>query len=198
MCEWRRCRAECDTHELLVKHGAKHLDECDSVGQLECNWDLCMFKASERLELHRHIDFHFYHTHLKAFGERLLIGKSMPNCRLESRRRNIFPDSVCAKEYTCQWLDCAYHHFNGIWSFFQHMHQHCAFETAMKLQSSKIPCDWKGCGKLFAQQKVLKEHLRMHTHERVTACPQCGSIFMSYQKFYAHFQRQADNSWVIC
>ena len=47
-----------------------------------------------------------------------------------------------------------------------------------------------GCTNYFRDKHKLKEHVRVHTHEKVMACPGCGGLFSNRTKLLYHLSRQ--------
>lgn len=198
LCEWETCKAEYETYASFKEHGNVHLEKLQPEidggedGLYVCHWDLCMYNSAHAKELRMHFYYHLYHTYLKSFGERMLLTRKVPPCVLDSMRRNCIPEIT--SEYVCEWIDCK-SKFESICDFFEHTRQHCVFESGMRAPGSRtIKCNWAGCGKTFEMLARLTDHHRFHVHERKMACPQCGSSFMSYGKFYAHFKRQGVDS----
>ena len=166
----------------------------------ECMWDLCSYKTELLTDLHSHIYFHVHHTKIKIFGEELLTRKKVPPCQLDSRRRNIIPP-INPAVLSCQWTDCE-KKFAKIYDLYFHLAEHCRFEG--KLISSKtdvMKCQWNECTKEFRLTQRLIEHSRLHTKEKILSCPNCGSCFCNYPKFYDHFKRQGvvvDSKFFFC
>lgn len=53
-----------------------------------------------------------------------------------------------------------------------------------------ISCLWAGCKSKYPSLYKLREHIRVHTKEKIIACPDCGSMFSSNTKFHDHCKRQ--------
>lgn len=53
-----------------------------------------------------------------------------------------------------------------------------------------IQCLWNECQGKYVSLYKLKEHMRVHTKEKLIACPECGTMFASNTKFHEHCKRQ--------
>lgn len=207
-CEWQRCTHLADNYTALRDHlNAEHgLAKSAPVpppstadDEFQCAWDLCSFSAYNWLELRCHAYQHALHSHLKAAGEELLARKQLTHtCALDSRRRNTLPDGSVRTRYACEWSGCL-EHFEQLFELCAHVRLHVAFARSQRRQdgtkeSMQMRCGWAHCSKRMDTPGRLVDHLRLHLGERQMACPNCGSTFTSYSKFYAHFYRQAEES----
>lgn len=196
VCEWQKCNKLVDSYVELQTHVKHHLNQIEDDGNsYECEWDLCMHETNDVTNYRRHVLYHVYMTNLKTLGEQLLLKKEpLPACIIDSRRRNLIPDTDT--KYVCQWRDCRYA-FEFIQDYFDHARCHCVHEVETHRENNRnqtVQCLWINCQKQFTKQYKMVEHLRTHTGERVVACANCGSTFNSYVKFYDHFKRQSVNS----
>lgn len=215
-CEWQRCNHLADHYSALrdhlnVEHGLagsctpppQQLPPPTGAGaeaaEFECAWDLCSFSVGTWLELRCHAYQHAHHSHLKAAGEELLARKQLTHsCALDSRRRNALPDGQVRTRYACEWTGCT-EHFEQLFELSAHVRLHVAFERSQRRhdgtkESAQMRCGWSQCSKRMDTPGRLVDHVRLHIGERQMACPNCGSTFTSYSKFYAHFYRQAEES----
>lgn len=166
--------------------------------QYECLWDLCSYLTTNHKLLCIHIHYHVYHTNLKNNGEALLMKKKLPPCLIDSRQRNFVPEIY--QEYRCQWYGCP-QKFEQIYFYFSHVREHCNFVWSMEIKYKRniankrqMKCCWVACTKTFNKLPQYIEHVQNHSQEKLFACPNCGSTFRSYNKFYKHYQRQSENS----
>lgn len=207
-CEWQRCTHLADHYSGLRDHlnavhglaaSAPVPPPSTADDEFQCAWDLCSFSAYNWLELRCHAYQHVLHSHLKATGEELLARKQLTHtCALDSRRRNTLPDGSVRTRYACEWSGCS-EHFEQLFELCAHVRLHVAFERSLRRQdgtkeSTQMRCGWAHCSKRMDTPGRLVDHLRLHLGERQMACPNCGSTFTSYSKFYAHFYRQAEES----
>lgn len=193
-CEWKRCSVLCETFDEFQKHVSVHIEHIEQNGAVyECHWDLCNFEANQLNDLTMHIHYHIYHTNLKCQGEAMLLKKKVPPCLLDSRRRNYVPE-ITASTMECKWKDCLYK-FEKIYEYFSHIKEHCRFLDKCRIIKYKknheaMHCEWNECSKEFTKTGRFVEHARLHSKEKILSCPNCGSTFSSYMKFYDHFKRQ--------
>ena len=80
--------------------------------------------------------------------------------------------------------------------------QTCALPIYVGSHSGEIPasatkkgvmykCLWKGCKSEVPNKNRMFEHLRVHSKERVCACPTCGVLYSSRMRLIDHIKRQA-------
>ena len=55
-------------------------------------------------------------------------------------------------------------------------------------------CFLIGCTTVTRDKHKLKEHLRVHTAEKLIACPSCGGLFSNRTKFVDHLTRQNEEA----
>lgn len=56
--------------------------------------------------------------------------------------------------------------------------------------SLRLPFIYIGCENVFGNKYKLKEHVRVHTQEKLIACPDCGGMFANQTKLLDHLSRQ--------
>lgn len=194
LCEWKRCRHESINLREFRLHVDDHIANITPQETYDCHWDLCNYKCNDKTEMIIHIGFHVYHTNLKNIGECYLQSKdNLPPCVLDSRCRNLIPDENMSHE--CKWEDCD-QTFLKINDFMDHVRDHGTHEARFRKQNAKnaMMCRWAGCGKSFTVIAIFADHRRTHTKEKQCGCPNCGTLFRNFSKFYDHFRRQATNS----
>ena len=59
--------------------------------------------------------------------------------------------------------------------------------------NSSLKCLWKDCTAEAKTVSKLKEHLRVHSQEKLIACPVCGALFANRTKFVDHCKRQVSS-----
>lgn len=195
LCEWKRCRAESQNLDEFRAHVDQHIENIAPQDTYDCHWDLCSFKTDNISEMTTHIGFHVYHSNLKIVGECYLQSKNnLPACALDSRCRNLIPDDTSS--YECKWEDCS-KKFLKIVDFMDHVREHGKFEAKFRQKSVKnnvMSCRWIGCDKAFTKIATFTDHRRTHTKEKQCGCPNCGTLFRNFSKFYDHFRRQSVTS----
>lgn len=201
-CEWAKCSAKLKDYVQLQEHVTEHIATVtpteDEDNQYECLWDLCNYSTDDHKLFRIHVHYHIYHTHLKTTGETLLMKKKLPPCLIDSRRRNYIPDIL--HEYLCQWQGCT-RKYEKVYEFFDHLRQHCRFDWSLEQKHRRnianvrqMKCGWVACSKVFGTLVPYVDHVQNHSQEKLFACPNCGSTFKSYNKFYKHYQRQSETS----
>lgn len=204
-CEWAKCSAKLKDYAQLQEHVTEHIDAVtpseDDDNQYECLWDLCNYSSDDHKLFRVHVHYHIYHTNLKIAGETLLMKKKLPPCLIDSRRRNYIPDIL--HEYLCQWQGCN-RKYEKVYEFFGHLRQHCLFDWSLEqkyrrgiMNVRQMKCGWVACKKTFGSLVPYVDHVQNHSQEKLFACPNCGSVFKSYNKFYKHYQRQSENSKIV-
>lgn len=195
-CEWGKCNENIEHFDDFEKHICEHIDQILGENPYRCQWDLCSFKCYDLSLFKIHVCYHTYHTKLKTKGEVYLHERKLPPCAIDSRRRNFIPENLT--EFTCQWEFCNFKSLK-IYEFYEHLRLHCSLESAMEQKYIRnnvrtLKCGWVCCTKQFTRLSPLLFHVKIHVKQKICACPNCGSSFMSYAKFCAHFIRQSDHS----
>lgn len=175
---------------------------------MSCHWSGCPCPRNipDFETLTRHISYHAYLAKLINVGENVLKRNSLPDCLLP---KNYTVDTP--HKYICEWGNCNLE-FNTIWQQLEHVDSHLTeVPTGKRVGFSEIiSCKWSGkvkqhCCKSYITQCFLKTagcgarlptryklaiHLRVHTKERIVACPTCVSLFASKGAFCEHRRRQ--------
>lgn len=84
----------------------------------------------------------------------------------------------------CEWSGCGLE-FLSVELFYEHVSSH-AHNLVDK-------CYWLNCNRKMKAVTpfLLREHLRIHTVQKLYACPNCGHLFSTKIKFVDHFLRHA-------
>lgn len=198
-CEWGSCQEVFNEIEAFCKHAEDHLsalniaeEEAEEAdGMHHCLWRECGFCSSDGPEeLRRHLFFHCFHTKLKQLGQQVLNGQSELGTCSVGVGRNIIPDIT--DNFVCLWDDCEQQPFENPEWFYRHveMHSLCVDIPAGDCEFP-IRCGWKDCEATAKGRPKLREHLRSHTQEKITACPGCGGMYASNTKLFDHIIRQS-------
>ncbi|GLH08039.1 Histone H4 transcription factor [Gryllus bimaculatus] len=197
-CEWLNCIHENSSLEDFVKHVSYHIPEVNIISDdknndiFMCQWKACEFQTSSDKEFVRHVNFHSYHTKLMAIGEKMMELLKLPKCVGNPDQRSMLPSLPA--EFSCEWEDCA-RVFNNSQMFFFHVASHLSCYNGRKSNVKKIRdihCCWLGCSGKFYSLCKLAEHVKVHTQEKLAACPTCGGLFASATKLHDHCMTQAD------
>ncbi|KAK7868108.1 hypothetical protein R5R35_005551 [Gryllus longicercus] len=197
-CEWLNCIHENTSLEDFVKHVSYHIPEVNIISDdknndiFVCQWKACEFQTPSDKEFVRHVNFHSYHTKLMAIGEKMMELLKLPKCVGNPEQRSMLPSLPA--EFSCEWEDCA-RVFNNSQMFFFHVASHLSCYNGRKSNVKKIRdihCCWLGCSGKFYSLCKLAEHVKVHTQEKLAACPTCGGLFASATKLHDHCMTQAD------
>ncbi|XP_033834801.1 histone H4 transcription factor [Periophthalmus magnuspinnatus] len=198
-CEWGLCQEVFHEIEALCKHVEEHLnilsvteeDAEEAEGVHSCLWRECGFCSSDGPEeLRRHVFFHCFHTKLKQLGQQVLETQPELNKCTFGIGRNIIPE--IPDNFVCLWEHCEQGPFENPEWFYRHveMHSLCVDVPPGDCDFS-LRCGWKDCDATVKGRPKLKEHLRSHTQEKITACPGCGGMYASNTKLFDHIIRQS-------
>ncbi|XP_066155307.1 histone H4 transcription factor-like [Euwallacea fornicatus] len=186
-CLWGVCDDVFSDMGKLQEHLECHAKEAEEP---KCQWVHCPNPDDiPTFEMFlRHLSYHTYISKLINIGENILNRNYLPACSLKASYSIDIPYSG----YTCEWEGCDNQTFNTIQDFFSHMQCHVlGAPTGKKRGSSEvIPCQWSGCGGKYPTRYKLADHLRVHTKERLIACPKCMALFASKTCFSDHRKRQ--------
>ena len=143
--------------------------------------------------------FHGYHALLKGLGQLVQTHLNIVPCRIEVD----YPYHVLAyltAPCICSWNNCNIE-FICPEKYYQHVQEHiCNAAEGVDVKATRLHCQWFTNGQLceqdFRDKHKLKEHIRVHTHEKTLACPGCGALFSNRTKFLDHLSRQNEESYV--
>ncbi|KYB27345.1 Histone H4 transcription factor-like Protein [Tribolium castaneum] len=185
-CEWDSCYQDFTEFVPFVDHLKQHLHNYSLVGDGDCCWTGCTYVANSIPDLNQHLCYHAYHTKLKCRGKSVLYRTNLPECTLTEH----FVIPVTPDGYLCEWEYCN-ERFETIFELFEHVRVHI-YHNPKNHKQGNITCCWKGCTNKtkFRTQCKLAEHMRMHTKEKMVACPTCGNLFSNVTKFCDHRRRQ--------
>lgn len=117
---------------------------------------------------------------------------------MDCSSRNVLPE--LPNVFVCGWEEC-FTDFLDTESFYRHVDRHAIEDVAIpsiskeELKRTKFAkCLWIGCNSAFTSRSHLREHLRTHTQEKLTACPSCGAMFCNKTKFIDHLFRQTSDN----
>ncbi|VEN59881.1 unnamed protein product [Callosobruchus maculatus] len=183
-CEWISCDSIFKSWIELNDHLLNHAGA--NSGTM-CLWTNCNTDCKTVPFLMQHVSYHGYLTKLKNIGSNVLTRESLPECKHEKSEKII----LRKEGYMCEWEYCMLNFYN-VCEFYMHMEMHVNANPreANEKKNEIILCDWAGCKLKFATKYKLAEHLRTHTHEKVMACPTCGTLFANRTKFVDHRKRQ--------
>ncbi|KAL0270520.1 UNVERIFIED_CONTAM: hypothetical protein PYX00_007906 [Menopon gallinae] len=191
-CEWAECSYETMRVDDFIKHVESHNPQVENrdsgVDFYCCLWESCGFDSTNRNVVVRHVNYHSYHTKIKAIGTRIMKTSKLPNCTLDYAGRNLLP---VLPELNCEWEDC-HLKFSNFQTFLYHVqcHVHVLPQRRALKEMEKTVCNWRDCKKTFKGSHKLRDHVRTHTQEKLVGCPVCGTQFSNKTKFYDHCKRQ--------
>ncbi|KAL1514129.1 hypothetical protein ABEB36_003440 [Hypothenemus hampei] len=188
-CQWEDCMEVFSNYEQLLKHLKSHVDNLLDL-DLDCKWQNCPSPTNIHSQdmLLRHLTYHGYIAKLVNIGENVLNRNDFPECSLEQN----FSIDIPLYGYVCKWENCDNITFNTIGDFLGHIECHVLAAPSGKQVNSRaiIQCHWNDCNNTFSTRYKLEDHLRVHTKERVIACPKCMALFSSKTTFSDHRKRQ--------
>lgn len=186
MCQWNSCSKIFQNDELFYNHLIEHIR--DIKDDLNCKWTNCPNPTglSTNQILASHISYHGYLTKLINIGENVLERNNLPDCTIEP----IYTIDAIESGYKCEWKDCNFV-YNTIHEYLGHTECHVAVSCGNELGNIQtVPCLWSGCNRTFSTIYKLGEHLKVHTREKMIACPKCVSMFSTKTTFCDHRKRQ--------
>lgn len=152
-----------------------------------CSEQNCEEKFDHEDDFIVHSSYHEYHQKIKDLGRKELdlleTRLSMRiKCPLEDRDEGLYYFPQLPTRLVCNWYDCQ-QEFLSAERFYEHVSNH-AHRMVDK-------CYWGTCNKKFKTitQTLLREHLRVHSLQKLYACPSCGNFFSTKIKFDDHFLR---------
>lgn len=153
-----------------------------------CDDSGCEEKFDNREEFTVHTSYHAYHQRIKNEGKKeleLLEGRFNTTIRCPLAADHFegcyyFPQ--LPTKLVCEWYECGAEFFSAE-RFYDHVSQH-----AHRLVDK---CYWDNCSRPMKKVtlQLLREHLRVHTLQKLYACPYCGNFFSTKIKFDDHFLR---------
>lgn len=152
---------------------------CDEIG--------CEEKFDNRNEFIVHASYHEYHQKIKDLGkEEFDLLEQRFNielkCPLVDQLEGGYYFPQLPTRLVCEWYECG-QEFLSAEKFYDHVSHH-----AHRLVDK---CYWENCNKALKKitLQLLREHLRVHTLQKLFACPYCGNFFSTKIKFDDHFLR---------
>jgi len=154
-----------------------------------CNAPGCEEKFDDRNshEYLVHSSYHDYHEKIRLAGQEELVHLEIKlnasiRCPLEDHLEGSFYFPQLPSKLICHWDNCTTQFFSAK-DYYSHVADH-----AHRLVDK---CYWEGCDKVFKTitLSILREHLRVHTLQKLYACPRCGNFFSTKIKFDDHFLR---------
>lgn len=134
-----------------------------------------------------HRSYHEYHQKIKEAGlkELELLEKRFNTeirCPLADSFEGFYYFPQLPLTLVCGWYECQ-QRFLSVEEFYDHVSNH-----AHRLVDK---CYWENCNKVLKRVtlQLLREHLRVHTLQKLYACPFCGNFFSTKIKFDDHFLR---------
>lgn len=156
------------------------MHRCEQVG--------CEEKFDNLQEFIVHSSYHEYHNKIKNSGReeldklenKLNIKIECPSSAAGLEGSYYFPQ--LPTQLVCEWYDCKMR-FLSVEQFYEHVSHHA--------HRFVDRCYWDQCNKSFKKMtlQLLREHLRVHTLQKLYACPYCGNFFSTKIKFDDHFLR---------
>jgi uncharacterized C2H2 Zn-finger protein len=203
-----------DQHLDLYDSSSSNEDQHQNQ-KFQCEWTACdadEFHCDATFK--RHVKFHAFHTKLKQHGaivlknledakksasllptsttssteeEQQQLAINLPKCNLDDETRNYIPELPF--KFECAWNQCAYT-TDSPELFYRHIKQEHVDTVSSKLKDSK--CLWGECEQILSNKNRFAEHIRHHSQEKLIACPTCGALFATAQKFVDHCSRSSD------
>ncbi|XP_066925037.1 histone H4 transcription factor-like [Clytia hemisphaerica] len=205
-CEWENCQWRLDIepteYEIFSDHLKAHADAFVAKMREDADWSedkamacCCMWRGcswegcGEWTELLRHVMYHGYHVLLKALGKIVQEKLQLATCRIEME--DPYNMLINATPLLCQWSGCNTEFFCPN-KFYRHVDKHGLETHPLPDEKTdlKFECSWEACNDRFRNKYKLKEHVRVHTHEKLIACPDCGGMFANRTKLKDHLSRQ--------
>lgn len=205
-CQWENCQWQLDIepseYDIFSDHLKTHADEFISRSRSDPDWQegqsfacCCMWRGcawegcGDFMELLRHIMCHGYHVLLKALGKLVQMKMKLATCRIEME--DPYNSLPTLSTYICQWNGCHTEYYCPN-KFYRHVEKHALETTPLQDETTdlKMRCAWEICSNQFRDKYKLKEHIRVHTHEKLIACPDCGGMFANRTKLLDHLSRQ--------
>lgn len=103
-------------------------------------WESCGFSSMSRRTARFHVNYHGFHTRIKALGTALLIQQPHLDCHLDYGNRNILP--VLPDERICEWRSCNFR-TDSYQRLLEHVNTHVTGRPRRRNHETVL-CDWKG------------------------------------------------------
>ncbi|XP_014244558.1 histone H4 transcription factor [Cimex lectularius] len=190
-CEWTDCPFSSTSEDTFYNHVSYHLPDLkvikhtDGEEMYECQWAKCLFTTKDPDLVTRHVKYHGYHRILKTRGQTYAKKKGLPSCTYTE-------EDTLPLEHN-EPIVCLWEHCDETCPGIKEIIDHIAFFHIRSLSEKphqKYSCAWNGCTASTNKKSRLLEHVKVHTGEKKTACPQCGNVFASNAKFEDHCHRQ--------
>ncbi|XP_078592492.1 histone H4 transcription factor-like [Branchiostoma floridae x Branchiostoma japonicum] len=200
VCEWASCQTVYVNVDSFMRHIREHhyphftpaqKDRPDMPDEYFCQWMDCgAFAGNFPESLLRHTYYHAHHAKLKWLGMQVARNNQENHCLLDKQNHNYLVD--IPDRMQCSWEDCGAIVDNPE-HYFRHVEMHAMSSDHPNGPSNMpmVPCKWAGCQSCFKNKFKLKEHMRVHTQEKLFACWICGGLFSNRTKFMDHIKRQA-------
>lgn len=153
----------------------------------QCSEPGCEEKFNYRNEFIVHTSYHVYHQKIKDIGKQELESlekrfNTEIRCPLADNLDGCYNFPQLPSRLICQWYECGMEFFD-VELFYEHVSNH-----AHRLVDK---CYWNECHKVLktVSMQLWREHLRVHTLQKLYACPYCGNFFSTKIKFDDHFLR---------
>lgn len=155
----------------------------------QCNEPGCRGELYDPYEYAIHSSYHEYHQKIKEEGKKELellerrFNVKIP-CPLADHLEGCYYFPQLPSRLMCKWSDCR-REFLSSEKFYEHVSDHARSHQLVD------KCHWDNCFKSMKKItfQLLKEHLRVHTLQKLYACPYCGNFFSTKIKFDDHFLR---------
>ena len=156
---------------------------------LACPEQGCEEKFLENDEYVVHESYHTYHRKIKDSGRTELEKLERKfhvkiSCPVIETVDDCYNFPQLPTRLICEWAGCSLEFLN-VEAFYEHVADH-----AHKIVDR---CYWNNCDKQMKNitPTLLRDHLRIHTFQKLYACPHCGHLFSTKIKFDDHFLRHA-------
>ncbi|KAI6654826.1 Histone H4 transcription factor-like [Oopsacas minuta] len=208
-CQWvvkdKACGMSCLSLSFLNIHLSEHLDQLSlsspqsqgfirprrNLHTYKCPWYKCEFSIDsvDVLRLRLHVYFHAFQLSLQVAGNKYIKKKNLPACHMPpADLSSVIPSLL--QPYSCRWNgDRCKQDFHIPADFYQHVWEHGS--NAAVDSSKELQCEWAKCKHKTKKRFSLHTHLKMHTQEKVIACPTCGNLFSTNPNLEDHLHRQA-------
>lgn len=156
----------------------------------KCERNGCEEKFDEIREFKVHSSYHDYHQKIKDAGRKelnILEDKfhTSIKCPLANNDEGDYYFPQLPTRLVCDWSGCQ-QEYSCVEDYYKHVANH-AHRVVDK-------CYWNNCTTKLKNttMQLLREHLRVHTLQKLYACPYCGNFFSTKIKFDDHFLRHLD------